>query len=79
MPSQKKTNVVLQHKAHVKKSEKKAGEQQESNTRSHRFFATDEITKIASTQQKNASRFAHALEEINRRLLSQQLVWFSLW
>lgn len=79
MPSKRKTNIPLQYKAQVKKPEKETKTQQDSNTRSHRFFATDEITKTTTTPQKNASRLAYALEEINRRLLSQQLVWFSLW
>ena len=78
MPSKRKTNIPIQHKAQVKKPEKDSKTQQDRNTSSDRFLATDEIMKTTTTPQKNASRLAHALEEINRRLLSQQLVWFSL-
>lgn len=78
MPLKRKTNVSLQHKSQVKKPEKEPKTQQDSETRSHRFFATDEVMKTKITPPKNASRLTHALEEINRRLLSQQLVWFSL-
>lgn len=78
IPSRRKTIISLPHKAQVKKPEKESKFQQDSNKTSHRFFATDEIMKTTITPEKNASRLAHALEEINRRLLSQQLVWFSL-
>jgi len=78
MPLKRKTNVSLQHKSQVKKPEKEPKTQQDSETRSHHFFATDEVMKTKITPPKNASRLTHALEEINRRLLSQQLVWFSL-
>ena len=79
MPLKRTTNVSLKHKSQVKKPEKEPKTQQDSEaTRSHRFFATDEVMKTKITPPKNASRLACALEEINRRLLSQQLVWFSL-
>jgi len=71
-------DVSLQHKSQLKKPEKEPKTQHGSETRSHHFFATDEVMKTKKTPQKNASRLTHALGEINRRLLSQQLVWFSL-
>ena len=78
MPLKRKTKVSLQHKSQVKKLEKESKTQRDSETRLHRFFATDGVMKTKITPPKNGSRLTHALEEINRRLLSQQLVWFSL-
>lgn len=78
MPLKRTTNISLQHKSQVKKPDKEPKTQQDSETRSHRFLATGEVMKTKITPPKNASRLTHALEEINRRLLSQQLVWFSL-
>ncbi|KAJ7328651.1 hypothetical protein OS493_023924 [Desmophyllum pertusum] len=78
MSSKRKTNTPLQQKAQVKKPEKESKAQQDNKKKSHRFFATDEVMATRTKPEKNASRLAHALEEINRRLLSQQLVWFSL-
>lgn len=78
MPLKRKTNVSLQPKSQAMKPVKESKTQQDSETRSHFVFATDEVMKTKITPTKNASRLTHALEEINRRLLSQQLVWFSL-
>lgn len=78
MSLKRKTSISSQHKSQVKKPEKESKTLQDSDTRSNRFFATDEVMKTKIKPEKNASRLTHALEEINRRLLSQQLVWFSL-